>query len=97
MAIMLRTLRIPTRVATGFRGGEYNDLTGAYIIRGRDAHAWVEVYFPGQGWVTFDPTAYSPGQSSSLLGRLRLYVDAMNEFLGTVGLVTPQLAIHRVL
>jgi transglutaminase-like putative cysteine protease len=58
MAVMLRSIGIPTRIATGFRGGEYNDLTGSYIIRGRDAHAWVEVYFPEQGWVTFDPTAY---------------------------------------
>ena len=80
MAIMLRTLGIPTRVATGFRGGEYNDLTGSYIIRGRDAHAWVEVYFPNQGWITFDPTAYAPAQEPSLFGRLRLYADAMNEF-----------------
>lgn len=80
MAVMLRTLGIPTRVATGFRGGEYNDLTGSYIIRGRDAHAWVEVFFPNQGWVSFDPTAYAPAQEPSLAGRLRLYADAMNEF-----------------
>ena len=80
MAIMLRTLGVPTRVATGFRGGEYNDLTGSYIIRARDAHAWVEVYFPGQGWVTFDPTASAPPTPPTLLGRLRLYADAMNEF-----------------
>jgi transglutaminase-like putative cysteine protease len=80
MAIMLRTLSIPTRVATGFRGGEFNDLTGSYIIRARDAHAWVEVYFPDQGWVTFDPTAYAPLSSTSFLDRLRLYTDAMNEF-----------------
>jgi protein-glutamine gamma-glutamyltransferase len=80
MAIMLRTLAIPTRVATGFRGGEYNDLTGSYIIRARDAHAWVEVYFPNQGWVTFDPTAATPLGSTSMLDRFRLYADAMNEF-----------------
>lgn len=80
MAIMLRTIGIPTRVATGFRGGEFNDLTGSYIIRGSDAHAWVEVYFPNQGWVTFDPTAASPAPSASFFGRLRLYVDAMNQF-----------------
>lgn len=80
MAVMLRTLGIPTRVATGFRGGEYNDLTGSYIIRGRDAHAWVEVFFPNQGWVSFDPTAYAPAQEPSLVGRLRMYADAMNEF-----------------
>ena len=80
MAIMLRTLGIPTRVATGFRIGEFNDLTGSYIVRARDAHAWVEVYFPNQGWTTFDPTAYSPVNNGTLLGRLRLYADAMNEF-----------------
>jgi protein-glutamine gamma-glutamyltransferase len=80
MAIMLRSLAIPTRVATGFRGGEYNDLTGSYIIRARDAHAWVEVFFPNQGWVTFDPTAAAPLGSTSMLDRLRLYADAMNEF-----------------
>ena len=80
MAVMLRSIGIPTRIATGFRGGEYNDLTGSYIIRGRDAHAWVEVYFPNQGWITFDPTAYAPATESTLLGRLRLYADAFNEF-----------------
>ena len=80
MAVMLRTLGIPTRVVTGFRGGEYNDLTGSYIIRGRDAHAWVEVFFPNQGWVTFDPTAYAPAQGPSFIGRLQLYADALNEF-----------------
>ncbi len=80
MAIMLRTLGIPTRVATGFRVSEFNDLTGSYIVRARDAHAWVEVYFPNQGWVTFDPTAYATVGNSSLLGRLRMYADAMNEF-----------------
>ncbi len=80
MAMMLRTLGIPSRVATGFRVGEFNDLTGSYIVRARDAHAWVEVYFPNQGWTTFDPTAYAAVNNSSLLGRLRLYADAMNEF-----------------
>src|SRR6185312_9285340 len=51
MAILLRTVGIPTRVVNGFRTGEYNDLTGQYIIRGRDAHSWVEVYLPAYGWV----------------------------------------------
>ena len=80
MAVMLRSIGIPTRIATGFRGGEYNDLTGSYIIRGRDAHAWVEVYFANEGWITFDPTAYAPMPSGSFFGRLRLYADAFNEF-----------------
>ncbi len=80
MAIMLRTLGIPTRVATGFRVGEFNDLTGSYIVRARDAHAWVEVFFPNQGWTTFDPTAYAVVANTSVLSRLRMYADAMNQF-----------------
>ncbi len=60
MAIMLRTLNIPARMVNGFRGGEYNDLNQTYIIRGRDAHSWVEAFFPEYGWVTFDPTPSFP-------------------------------------
>jgi transglutaminase-like putative cysteine protease len=56
MAIMLREVGIPARYATGFLPGEFNDVGGDYIIRASDAHAWVEAYFPGYGWVTFDPT-----------------------------------------
>jgi Transglutaminase-like superfamily len=43
-------------VATGYAPGEYNPFTGLYDVRASDAHAWVEVYFPGYGWTTFDPT-----------------------------------------
>jgi protein-glutamine gamma-glutamyltransferase len=77
MAIMLRTLNIPARVVNGFRGGEYNDVTGNYIVRESDAHSWVEVYFPEFGWVTFDPTPPSPAPVSGRWSRLALYVDAM--------------------
>lgn len=56
MAIMLREIGIPSRYATGFLPGEYNDVAGDFIIRASDAHAWVEVFFPGYGWITFDPT-----------------------------------------
>ena len=56
MAVMLRSLRIPSRIVTGFRGGEFNDLTGQYVVRASDAHSWVEAYFPGSGWISFDPT-----------------------------------------
>ncbi len=80
MAVMLRTLKIPSRVVTGFRSDEFNDLTGNYVVRAKDAHAWVEAYFPGYGWVTFDPT---PGGSAGIpqgWGRIGLYVDAMASF-----------------
>jgi transglutaminase-like putative cysteine protease len=79
MAVMLRTIGIPSRIVNGFHGGEFNDLTGSYIVRARDAHSWVEAYFPGDGWVAFDPT---PASSLNDAGysRLALYLDAMHEF-----------------
>ena len=80
MAVMLRTLGIPTRVVNGFRGGELNDLTGRYIVRERDAHSWVEVYFPEYGWVTFDPTPPSQAASAgSGWSRAGLYLDAARD------------------
>jgi hypothetical protein len=77
---MLRSLRIPARVINGFRGGEYNDLTSSYIVRARDAHSWVEAYFPGYGWYTFDPTPAAAAGDSSAWNRFNLYADAMREF-----------------
>jgi protein-glutamine gamma-glutamyltransferase len=75
MTVMLRTLGIPSREVNGFLPGEYNDVGGDYIVRASDAHSWVEAYFPGSGWVTFDPTPPSNDQASGLLSRLGLYVD----------------------
>jgi protein-glutamine gamma-glutamyltransferase len=54
MALMLRFLGIPARVAAGFASGTYRD--GAWTVTDHNAHAWVEVWFPGYGWLTFDPT-----------------------------------------
>jgi transglutaminase-like putative cysteine protease len=56
LAVMARSLGIPARVATGYVPGDYNPFTGLYEVRASYAHAWVEVYFPGYGWSTFDPT-----------------------------------------
>jgi len=75
MAIMLRTLGIPTREVNGFLPGEYNDLGGDYIVRASDAHSWVEVYFPGTGWMTFDPTPPGAGPADGLFSRLGKYLD----------------------
>ncbi len=81
MAIMLRSLKIPARVVNGFRGGEYNDLLGSYVVRGKDAHSWVEAYLPGYGWYTFDPTPGSAAlDESGWSSRLSLYADAIREF-----------------
>ncbi|MGH9738074.1 MAG: transglutaminase TgpA family protein [Candidatus Acidiferrales bacterium] len=75
MTIMLRTLGIPARYVTGFAPGEYNDVAGDYIVRASDAHAWVEVYFPDYGWLTFDPTPAGNVNPSGMFGRLGLYWD----------------------
>jgi len=56
MTVMLRSLGIPARYINGFQTGEYNDVGGDFIVRASDAHSWVEAYFPGRGWITFDPT-----------------------------------------
>jgi transglutaminase-like putative cysteine protease len=75
MAIMLRTLGIPTREVNGFLPGEYNDLGGDYIVRASDAHSWVEVYFPGTGWMTFDPTPPGADSAGGFFTRLGQYMD----------------------
>ena len=80
MAIMLRTLGIPSRVVTGFRSDEFNDLTGNYVVRAKDAHAWVEAYFSGYGWQTFDPTPGGTAGTPQGWARIGLYVDAMASF-----------------
>ena len=58
MALMLRMNRIPARVATGFAPG-LRGARGRWRVRDLDAHSWVEVLFPGIGWVAFDPTPSS--------------------------------------
>ncbi len=80
MAVMLRTLRIPSRVVNGFVSDEFNDVTGNYVVRARNAHAWVEAYFPGYGWITFDPTPDSSAGSPQGWSRVMLYLDAASSF-----------------
>ena len=57
MAVMLRTLGVPARVATGYAMGEYDNARHAYRVTGAASHAWVEVYFPTYGWIEFEPTS----------------------------------------
>ena len=61
MAIMLRAVGVPARVAIGFTQGEKQS-DGSYLISSNDAHAWVEVQFDRAGWVQFDPTPLTGGQ-----------------------------------
>ncbi len=80
MTVMLRSLGIPSRIVNGFLPGEYNDITQQYVVRGRDAHTWVEVFFPNQGWITFDPTPAAGTISSMGWGRFSQWMDAFRTF-----------------
>jgi transglutaminase-like putative cysteine protease len=57
MSVMLRSLGIPARVASGYAEGEFDPESGLFFVSERDAHTWVEVFFPGYGWIEFEPTA----------------------------------------
>ena len=81
MVIMLRTQGFAARIVNGFQTGEYNSAADAYTVTQRDAHSWVEVYFPQHNvWLTFDPTPAAGLQSRSsagLIGRLGKYGEAL--------------------
>ncbi len=77
MAVLLRVQGIPARIATGFLGGEFNPISGFYVIRASDAHSWVEAWTPGLGWTAFDPTPPDlTVRTATLWMRLSLYADA---------------------
>jgi len=81
MTLMLRSIGIPARPVNGFLGGEYNDVSSQYVVRGSDAHTWVEAYFPGHGWITFDPTpAAGTEPSKSGFGSMAMWLDALHLF-----------------
>lgn len=56
LVLMLRSQGVHARLVTGFLGAEHNPLQGSYVVRQANAHAWVEAYLPGEGWVELDPT-----------------------------------------
>jgi transglutaminase-like putative cysteine protease len=66
MAVLLRDLGVPTRIAEGFLPGVVDPTTGIETILQSGRHQWVEVYFPGHGWVTFDPTGSGVSQVQPL-------------------------------
>jgi hypothetical protein len=60
MAVMARAAGIPARLVIGFASGQYDYDRGQFVITLANSHAWVEIYFPGYGWVEFEPTAGLP-------------------------------------
>ena len=56
-AVVMRAAAVPTRVVTGYQGGEINPVDGYLVVRQSDAHAWAEVWLDGRGWLRVDPTA----------------------------------------
>jgi len=60
MVVMARALGLPARLAIGYARGSYDDVNQRYVVSEADAHSWAEIYFPGVGWVPFEPTAGLP-------------------------------------
>jgi hypothetical protein len=80
MAVMLRTIGIPSRVITGFQSGIYNSMTGWQVVRASDAHSWVEAWLDGRGWTTFDPTPVDPsGGAPDVFSKLSMLSDAADQ------------------
>jgi transglutaminase-like putative cysteine protease len=83
MAVMLRTLGIPSRAVAGFAGGTYNKFGGFYAVRQGDAHSWVEAFIEGRGWLTFDPTppaaAVPLTEIDGVLAGLRDFFEAVSQ------------------
>ncbi len=68
MAVMLRSVGVPARIAAGYAPGELNE-DSQRVIRDSDSHGWVQVYFPGYGWIDFEPTPNWPTHERSLRAR----------------------------
>lgn len=66
MTIMARLLGVPARVVNGFNQGHFDAQRKVWEVDGNNAHSWVQVYFPGQGWIDFDPTpSFSLGSTNN--------------------------------
>jgi protein-glutamine gamma-glutamyltransferase len=85
MAVMLRSQGFATRVVNGFQQGEYNETAGVYVVRQKDAHSWVEVYFPKENaWVPFDPTPpagqFPEETTANMVGQFNKLLEALETF-----------------
>lgn len=86
MAIMLRTLGVPTRVVNGFNPGTFDAYSSTWTVRERNAHSWCEVYLEGEGWVEFDPTTGNGREPDSTLAS-RLGLDKFAFYQMSMGVL----------
>ena len=109
LTVMLRSLGVPSRVVAGYTPGLRNPFTGLFQVRASDAHLWTEVWFPGVGWQSFDPTAVVPlaGDASTSRAGTGLGAYLASELAGVpdwleillalaVGLTVTAVAARRV-
>ena len=61
--LLARLANIPSRIVSGYLGGDLNDVGDFYVFRQKDAHAWAEVWFEKEGWVRIDPTKFVPAEN----------------------------------
>ncbi len=79
MALLLRAVGIPSRLVSGFKGGEQDTYSGAYVVEERHAHAWVEAFINGR-WRTFDPTPAARAESVKDVGSERSVISSASTF-----------------
>ncbi|MBS2034668.1 DUF3488 domain-containing protein [bacterium] len=100
MTVMCRALKVPARYCTGFLPGTYNPFSGFREVYGDQAHAWVEVFIPGYGWMTFDPTpggSLTPEVDAGSAPQNRWLGLAVLEYLGAkFGVSASRLAVWLV-
>ena len=78
-ALLCRLAGVPARVVTGYSTGDYNPFTGLYEVSLSDAHAWVEIYLQGIGWVTMEPTpGFAMPESGGAAGSMWIFGDFMS-------------------
>ena len=80
MVALMTALDVPARIVGGFYGGTLNPLTGYFVVRREDAHAWVEVW-DGHSWQTYDPTPASLRPGNTHDGLLRAYASALGDWI----------------
>lgn len=89
--VLMRAAGVPSRIVTGFQGGDRNPVDGIWTLRNRDAHAWAEVWQAGEGWVRVDPTgAISPDR----IGAFQRLAAPQGVLAGAFNAVNPTLVQH---